>query len=114
MTPTLMDFMAMLGIALMGACAQLFLKKASGAETSFIRTILNIWTISGITLMLACTLWTASLLRSLPLTVVLPVTSLIYIFVPLGARLLFNEKVSKRFWVGGFCLIVGIIICSYQ
>ncbi|MGA2402377.1 MAG: EamA family transporter [Syntrophobacteraceae bacterium] len=49
-------------------------------------------------------------LRKVPLTLAVPMGALIYVLVPLGARLFFHEKLNGRFWAGLALVIAGIVI----
>ena len=85
------------------------LKRRKGSIVSF---FFQPWVVAGVVLTAFNAIALSYVMRSLPLTVVMPLTSLIYIFVPLGAVLVFKEKVKPQFWAGGLLIIVGIAVLN--
>ena len=111
---TLMDILLLIGIALIGATAQLCLKQGADSRRSsnFIRSIFQPWILTGAALMAANILALIWILRRLPLTLVMPVTALVYILVPIGAFLFFKERMLPRFWFGAVFIVTGIVIIA--
>ena len=111
---TLPDVFLLIGIAFVGAVAQLCLKR--GAELSkqghFLKSFFKPWVLSGITLLMVNMLGLIWVLRRLPLTLVMPITALLYILVPAGALLLFKERLRPLFWFGALLIAAGIIVIA--
>lgn len=107
----IMYFIGLLIMTMLGAAASLFLKKASG--TADIITMLenmNLY-IGGI-LYLASAVLNIWLLRYLDYSVVLPLTSLTYIWTMVLSYLILKEKITKKKIVGVFMILVGAICVS--
>ena len=69
-----------------------------------------LWAALGIVLLGMGPLAAIYVLRKVPLTLAVPLGSLVYILVPIGANLFFSEKVNRRFWAGLSFVLAGIII----
>jgi undecaprenyl phosphate-alpha-L-ara4N flippase subunit ArnE len=91
------------------AAGHLFLKKSSLLAGSQ-GTMSYLWAMLGIGLLCTGPLAAIYVLRKVPLTLAVPLGSLVYILVPLGANLFFSEKLNKQFWAGLSCVLAGIII----
>lgn len=104
----------LIGLALVLSSAHICLKLGAlkRRQGSVISFFFQPWVVAGVALTAFYAVALSYVMRSLPLTVVMPLTSLIYIFVPLGAVLVFKEKVKPRFWAGGVLIIVGIAALS--
>ena len=104
----------LVGLAAIGAVAHLCLK--AGAQKrrpgSFWSFFFQPWIVAGVALTGLNAIAVSAIMRFLPLTVVMPLTSLIYIFVPIGAMLVFKEKVKPKFWGGGILILIGIVILN--
>ena len=111
---TLTDIFLLVGIVFVGAAAQLCLKKGAdaGKTSHFLQSFFQPWVLIGVTLMITNMLALVWVLRYLPLTLVMPATSLIYVFVPSGAMLLFKERLQTRFWFGALLIVVGIMVIA--
>jgi drug/metabolite transporter (DMT)-like permease len=104
----------LIGIAAVGAFSQLCLKQ--GAEkrgAARYSVFLQPWTLLGVALMGATVLLVTLMLRQYPLTLVMPLTALTYVFVPLGAMWWFKEKQKPRFWIGAALIVTGIAVISF-
>jgi drug/metabolite transporter (DMT)-like permease len=64
----------------------------------------------GALLMLASVFVAAMLLRTAPLSALVPFAALAYITTPLAAMLVFKESVNKRFWLGTLFIVAGIVL----
>jgi EamA-like transporter family. len=106
----------LVGLAMVGAMAHLCLKYGAQKRRpgSFISFFFHPGVVAGVALTAFNSVALSAIMRSLPLTVVMPTTSLVYIFVPLGAVLVFKEKVKPRFWGGGFLIIAGIAVLNFR
>jgi drug/metabolite transporter (DMT)-like permease len=90
---------------LCSSAGQLHFKAAS--NKSAFRHALPFW-VGGIILMLVSTLLCVKILQTVALSALVPFAALAYITTPLGARLIFNEKLWPRFWLGTICISVGV------
>ena len=52
----------------------------------------------------------AMLLRTLPLSLLVPFAALAYITVPFAARIIFKESIQPVFWIGVVFIIIGVIL----
>ncbi|MDR2925938.1 MAG: hypothetical protein LBU76_08360 [Azoarcus sp.] len=59
--------------------------------------------------MLASMLIVVMVLRTVPLSALVPFAALAYVTVPLASMLIFKEVTGKRFWLGTLCIIIGVI-----
>jgi undecaprenyl phosphate-alpha-L-ara4N flippase subunit ArnE len=64
----------------------------------------------GASLMFISMLVAAIILRTAPLSALVPFAALAYITVPLASMIVFKESVNKRFWLGTLCIIVGVML----
>jgi len=111
---TLPDTLLLLGLAFLGAAAQLCLKRGANLRGSghFLRSLFQPWVMAGAALMAANALAMVWVLRRLPLTLAIAITSLVYVLVPMGALLFFKEKLLPRFWFGALLIVTGIIVIA--
>jgi undecaprenyl phosphate-alpha-L-ara4N flippase subunit ArnE len=63
----------------------------------------------GAAFMLASMLIVVMVLRTVPLSALVPFAALAYVTVPLASMLIFKEVTGKRFWLGTLCIIIGVI-----
>jgi len=114
--PMLSSFLGhyeLVGIAVLGALAHLCLKQgAVRRKAAWHSLFLQPWTVLGVALMGAGVILTSLMLRKYPLTLVMPLTALIYIFVPLGSMLFLKEQQRPQFWAGAVFIVTGIAIIS--
>lgn len=89
-----------------GSLASLLLKRASGAD-SLVCLFKNKNLYAGAFLYLFSAVLNILLLRRLAYSVVLPLTSLTYIWTLLLARCALKEKISRRQICGILCLLCG-------
>ena len=111
---TVMDGLLLTGIALVGAAAQLCLKRGAdlGGAGHFLRSLFRPWVIMGVMLTGANMLALVWILRRLPLTSVLPVTALVYVLVPVGAFFFFGERLRPWFWGGALLIMGGVVVIA--
>ena len=64
----------------------------------------------GMFFMLASMLAATIVLRTTPLSALVPFAALAYITTPLAAMLVFKETVKKHFWLGSLCIIAGVML----
>lgn len=95
----------------MGAVASLFFKKASGANGIF-ETIKNINLYVGVCLYGVAALLNIWILRYLDYSVVLPLTSLTYIWTMVLSYFILKEKISKKKILGVVLILAGGIFVS--
>ena len=75
----------------------------------------NFWITRGLLglgcgLMFAGILIATYVLRTVPLSLIMPFSACAYIIIPLGALVFFHEKVNPRFWLGVAFIMLGIIV----
>ena len=104
-----MKYLLLIAMTLMGAFGAYFLKRASGADglMKLLRTPAfylggGLYGLSAILNIL--------LLRILPYSVVLPLTSLTYIWTAIIGWKLLNEKITRRMVTGIACIIAGVLL----
>lgn len=97
-------FLCILSV-LCSSTGQLCFKKAT-CYPSF-RLALPFWGMGG-GLMLASVFLCVKVLQTVPLSALVPFAALVYILTPLGAQLIFKEKIYPRFWIGAGLIAVGV------
>lgn len=102
-------FISLLIMTMLGSVASLFLKKASGTEGIF-AMLKNVNLYIGGFLYLASAVLNIWILRYLDYSVVLPLTSLTYIWTMVLSYLILKEKITKK-KIGGVMLILIGAIC---
>lgn len=104
-------FVSLLLMTLMGSIASLFLKKASEQKSLF-SLLKNINLYIGGILYLISAVMNIWLLRYLDYSVVLPLTSLTYIWTMILSYLILKEKISKKKIFGVLLILIGAICVS--
>lgn len=104
-------FLCLLVMTLLGSVASLFLKKASGTDGIF-AMIKNINLYIGGFLYLASAVMNIWVLHYLDYSVVLPLTSLTYIWTMILSYLVLREKISKKKIVGIILILIGAVLVS--
>lgn len=102
-------FINLLIMTMLGSVASLFLKKASGGE-GVLAMLKNANLYIGGCLYLASAVLNIWILRYLDYSVVLPLTSLTYIWTMVLSYLILKEKITKK-KIGGVVLIMIGAIC---
>ena len=95
-----------LASVLCSTAGQIFFKTATARV--FSRSIL-FWG-CGVSLMLISMLVVVMVLRTAPLSALVPFAALAYITVPLASMIVFKESVGKRFWLGTLCIVAGVML----
>ena len=102
-------FGELLVMTLLGSVASLFLKRASG-EAGIIAMLKNINLYVGGFLYLLSAVINIWVLKWLDYSVVLPLTSLTYIWTMVLAYLILKEKITRGKFIGNLIIIAGIIV----
>lgn len=98
-------------MTLIGAVASLLFKRASGSE-SLMFLIRNPNLYIGIILYGTAALLNVWILRYLDYSVVLPLTSLTYVWTMILSYLVLKEKITKRKIIGVMLILVGAVLVS--
>ena len=104
-------FVCLLIMTLLGSVASLFLKRASGSD-GFMALIKNANLYVGGFLYLASAVLNIWILRYLDYSVVLPLTSLTYIWTMLLSYLILKEKITEKKIAGVILILVGAVCIS--
>ena len=104
-------FIILIIMTLIGSVASLFLKKASGAD-GILALIMNVNLYIGGFLYLASAVLNIWILRYLDYSVVLPLTSLTYIWTMVLSYLILKEKISTKKICGVILILVGAVCVS--
>ena len=106
-------YSCLLIMTLMGSVASLFLKRASGSDG--IKSMLldiNIYVGGGLYFLSAViNIW---VLRYLDYSVVLPLTSLTYMWTMFLSYLILDEKITKRKIAGVILILIGAVFVSIK
>lgn len=100
-----------LGMTLMGSAASIFLKKASESG-SLCRTLLNSNLYIGGILYVAAAAVNILILRYLDYSVVLPLSSVTYIWTMLFSYLILQEKITKKKIAGVAGIVIGAVFVA--
>ena len=104
-------FLLMLGSVLVASFSQLLLKKgAQNHYANVIREYLNVWVISGYTLMVVSTLLTILAYKGLDYKNGPIIESLGFVFVMILSRIFFGEKNTDKKVLGNGLIFLGILI----
>ena len=95
----------------MGSIASLFLKKASGAD-GIKSMLINLNLYTGAVLYLLSAVLNIWILRFLDYSVVLPLTSLTYVWTMIISHLILKEKLTIKKIFGVILISVGAVIVS--
>jgi len=104
-------FISLLIMTLLGGVASLFLKKAS-ASNSTAELIKNVNLYIGGFLYVASSVLNIWILRYLDYSVVLPLTSLTYVWTMLLSYFILNENITKKQIGGVLIILIGAICVS--
>ena len=97
-----------LSMTFMGAAASIFFICASGSE-GFIKMFLNVHLYIGGILYLAAAAVNILVLRYLDYSVVLPVSSITYIWTMLLSYIILKETITKKKVLGVLCIVIGAV-----
>jgi len=113
MLPLLTLILLLLG-TIIGSCGSIYLKLgAKDFNLNLIKQIRNKNIILGLFLFAFSAMLYMFLLKTEPLSILYPLTSLGYIWVALFSVAVLKEKMSLPKWLGIACIIVGIFLISY-
>lgn len=104
-------YVMLLVMTMLGAVAALFLKKASSAN-SIIKLIANLNLYIGGTLYVLAALLNIYVLRFLDYSLVLPLTSLTYVWTMIVSRFFLGERIGGKKTIGVALIVLGAIILS--
>jgi drug/metabolite transporter (DMT)-like permease len=101
------------------ACGQILFKLAarsiqSGESQPSIYSYVNVYLILGLGLYFGLTVLWVWLLRFVPLSEAYPFVALAFIFTPLLATFIFNEKLSLSYFGGLTLIACGILVIARQ
>lgn len=92
----------------MGAIASLFLKRASGSD-NFVKMLTNVNLYIGGFIYITAAFINIFVLKFLDYAVVLPLTSITYIWTMVLSYLILREKITKKKIVGVILILLGAI-----
>ena len=98
-------------MTLLGASASLFLKKASDA-CGFVGMLKGASLYVGVTLYLTSAVLNIIVLRHLNYSIVLPLTSITYVWTLLLSHLFLKEKITVKKELGVIFILVGAVLIS--
>lgn len=98
-------------MTIMGAVAAIFLKKASGFK-NFRQLIFNKNLYIGGILYFLSALLNIYILRFLDYSIVLPLTSITYIWTMILSYFVFHEKITSKKVIGLACVFIGVILIA--
>lgn len=104
-------FAILLIMTILGSVASLFLKKASGSD-GILAIIKNINLYIGACIYLVSAMLNIIVLRYLDYSVVLPLTSLTYIWTMILSYMILKERFTKRKVVGVVLILIGAVCVS--
>lgn len=104
-------FVLLLVMTLLGSVASLSLKKASGSG-SLIGLLKNVNLYVGGFLYLSSAVLNIYILRHMDYSVVLPLTSITYIWTMILSYMILKEKITKKKILGVFFIIAGAVLIS--
>ncbi|MFL0163857.1 EamA family transporter [Candidatus Clostridium helianthi] len=104
-------YLILIGMTIMGSVAALFLKKAS-QFTCLKQLILNINLYIGGVLYFLSALLNIYLLHFLEYSIVLPLTSITYIWTMILSYLVFKEKITIKKIIGLALIFAGVILIT--
>lgn len=102
-------FVLLIVMTLLGSVASLFLKKASGSD-GIIGMLKNINLYIGGMLYLASAVVNIIVLKKMEYSIVLPLTSITYIWTMVLSYMILKEKITKK-KIGGVVLILIGAVC---
>lgn len=104
-------YLGLLIMTMIGAVASLFLKKASGSS-GFVEMLKNVNLYIGGFLYITSAVLNIWLLKILDYSVILPLTSLTYIWTMVLSYFILKEKITLKKMVGVCLILIGAIIIS--
>lgn len=107
----IVQYFSLVVMTLMGSVASLYLKKASGSE-NLISLLKSPFIYIGGFLYFVSSIINIIVLRYLDYSVVLPLTSLTYIWTMLLSYLFLKEKITSRKMIGLVLILMGAVCVS--
>ena len=107
----MIHYILLLVMTMLCALASLFLKKASGSD-GIIEMFKNSNLYLGGLLYLVAVILNVYILRFLDYSIVLPLTSIIYIWTMVLSNIVLKEKITKKKIAGVFLILTGAICVS--
>lgn len=104
-------FIILIFMTLCGAVASLFLKRASGTE-GILKMFLNIYLYIGGGMYLVSAVLNVYILRYLDYSVVLPLTSITYIWTMVLSYMILKEKITIKKITGVILILIGAVFVS--
>lgn len=101
-------FFMVLSMTFMGSAASVFFKRASGSD-GFVKMLLNVNLYIGGILYLAAAAVNILVLRVLDYSVVLPISSITYIWTMLLSYVILKETITKKKVLGVLCIVIGAV-----
>ena len=98
-----------IGMTLLGSFASLFLKKASGSD-KIIELIKNKNLYIGGIMYVIAALLNIYVLKFMEYSIVLPLTSITYIWTMIISYKILKEKITKKKIIGVLCITLGAVI----
>lgn len=105
---------ALITVVLNGS-AQLLLRKAAltGAVPAVPVTLLrNAWFMVGLLTYAGSVLTWLRVLGDIPLSVAAPFVALVYVLVPLASRVVFDDVISPKMWMGMVLVALGVTLVA--
>ena len=102
----MINYVLIVCMTLMGSAASIFFKRASGSE-GILKLIMNINLYIGGFLYVAAV--NIIVLRSLDYSVVLPLSSVTYIWTMVLSYFILKESITARKLAGVFCIVAGAV-----
>jgi undecaprenyl phosphate-alpha-L-ara4N flippase subunit ArnE len=99
----------------LNGCAQLLLRKAAltGAVPTLPMTLLrNGWFMVGLFAYAGSVLTWLRVLGDVPLSVAAPFVALVYVLVPLASRVVFEDQISPKMWMGMLLVALGVTLVA--
>lgn len=96
-------------MTIVGALASASLKQSTLNSNNIIGIFINRYTFLGVFLYLVSAILNIWVLKTLPYTVVLPLTSITYIWTFIISYKIYNERITVNKMLGCFCLILGAL-----
>ncbi len=103
----MINYVLIVCMTLMGSAASIFFKRASGSE-GILKLIMNINLYIGGFLYVAAAV-NIIVLRSLDYSVVLPLSSVTYIWTMVLSYFILKESITARKLAGVFCIVAGAV-----
>lgn len=104
----MINYLLIACMTLMGAAASIFFKRASGSD-GILKLITNINLYIGGFLYVAAAGVNILVLRSLDYSVVLPLSSVTYIWTMVLSYLILKENITKKKILGVLCIVAGAV-----